>query len=129
LGREQIWASPDLLQFDFPVVSRYFQRQSTAAVPKFTFGRPTPAWASPNKNYSPIFEAFTQADSSMTQKHGGTGLGLAISSRLVEIMGGRIWVESAEGRDTTFHFTVAVNRDESPEARALVNAHAGIDFE
>jgi len=53
-----------------------------------------------------LFHSFSQVDASTTRKYGGTGLGLAISQRLAELMGGRMWVESEEGKGSTFHFTI-----------------------
>jgi two-component system, sensor histidine kinase and response regulator len=59
----------------------------------------------PLERQKEIFSPFTQADNSMTRKYGGTGLGLTISRRLIEMLGGRIWLESELGKGSAFHFT------------------------
>lgn len=65
-----------------------------------------------------IFEAFRQADASTTRKYGGTGLGLTISSQLVQMMGGKLWVEDNDGPGATFHFTARLGVSEKqPDTR------------
>jgi len=75
----------------------------------------------PEEKQREIFESFTQVDGSWARKRGGTGLGLTISTRLASQMGGSVWVESEEGKGSTFHFDVRVGIEpghvEGPGAR------------
>ena len=71
----------------------------------------------PLEQQSAIFEPFKQGDSSITRRYGGTGLGLAISSRLVNMMRGRLWVESEPGAGSAFHFTACFGLAQEGAAR------------
>ena len=72
------------------------------------------------ENIQKLFKSFSQIDGSYTRQFGGTGLGLVISRQLAEMMGGSLWVESKEGKGSTFHFKVTLDAGSRPESRAAL---------
>jgi CheY-like chemotaxis protein len=129
LGNGLKFTEQGLLALSVETVSR----EAQSAVLRFAV-RDTGIGIPPEKHKS-IFEAFEQADGSTVRKFGGTGLGLTISARLVELMFGRIWVESEPGQGSTFYFTAHMGvvpepvGDSLPARGTLAGAHeAGAEY-
>ncbi|MEX1054458.1 MAG: ATP-binding protein, partial [Rhodothermales bacterium] len=113
-GREEVVASVEVNRHSEDTIELHFKVRDTGI------------GISPEK-LEVIFDAFEQADASTTRRFGGTGLGLVISRRLVEMMNGRMWVESEVGVGSTFHFTarfgIASERSRRPIRRVPVALH------
>ncbi|MBL8828591.1 MAG: response regulator [Planctomycetaceae bacterium] len=103
---------------------RIVQREPGSVVLHFEV-RDTGIGIDPAKHAS-VFEAFEQADTSTTRRYGGTGLGLAITARLVQLFGGRIWIESVPQQGSTFHFTLPFALDDSAPSDCQEALPAGI---
>jgi len=108
------------------VVVRVKQHEATDSQVVLQFSVSDTGCGIPRQKLEIIFDAFAQADGSVTRKHGGTGLGLAISRQLVEMMGGRLWVESQPGHGSTFYFTVRLELQ--PRASSCPEAAPGTEL-
>ncbi|MEO8396974.1 MAG: ATP-binding protein, partial [Chloroflexota bacterium] len=94
--------------------ARLLDSESTPKCYEFHFSVKDTGIGIPDERMGQLFQAFTQVDASTTRKYGGTGLGLTICKRFVELMGGKIWVESEIGKGSTFHFTLVAAASASP---------------
>jgi two-component system sensor histidine kinase/response regulator len=108
------------------VVNAELESQSSDGVHLHILVSDTGIGISPEKQQL-IFESFAQADGSTTRRFGGTGLGLTISRRIVEMMGGRIWVESKVGQGSVFHFTATFRHSKRPAVSSERPEHLGLE--
>jgi PAS domain S-box-containing protein len=111
-------SSERLTEEDIPQNNKYLQQLASETFEneewvRLTFQVRDTGPGIPADRMNRLFQAFSQVDATITRRHGGTGLGLVISKRLVEAMGGRIWVESVLGEGTSFFFTVVAKATQS----------------